>query len=168
VEYSYSVRVNCGKKWDKANFQWITKMFIGEYTHTIDSKKRLAVPSKFRRDLGKRAVITRGIDQCLVIYSEKEWKEIAQKLGSLPASQKEARSFARMMLSGAMDVKIDNLGRILIPDYLKEYASLKRNVVVIGLFNRIEIWDEKKWSEYKKKTEVSVADIAGKLKDLGI
>ena len=143
-------------------------MFIGEYTHTIDSKKRLAVPSKFRRELGQRAIVTRGVDQCLVIYPEKEWKKIAERLGSLPASQGEARSFARMMLSGAMDVRIDNLGRILVPDYLKEYASLKKSVVLIGLYNRVEIWDEKKWREYKKKTEVSVPDIAGKLKDLGI
>ncbi|MCD6550559.1 division/cell wall cluster transcriptional repressor MraZ [bacterium] len=143
-------------------------MFIGEYSHTIDSKKRLAIPSKFRKDLGKRAIITRGIDNCLVVYPVKEWEELAKKLGSLPASQVDARRFARIMLAGAMDVKLDNLGRILIPDYLKNYASLKKNVVVIGLFNRLEIWDEKKWQDYKKKTETVVGDIAGRLKELGV
>lgn len=143
-------------------------MFIGEYSHTIDSKKRLAIPSKFRKDLGKKAVITRGIDNCLVVYPIKEWEELAKKLGSLPSSQMDARRFARIMLAGAMDVNLDNLGRILIPDYLRHYASLKKNVVVIGLFNRLEIWDEKKWQDYKKKTETVVGDIAGRLKELGV
>ena len=143
-------------------------MFIGEYSHTIDQKKRLAIPSKFRKELGKKAIITRGIDNCLVVYSVEEWKRIAEKLGSLPASQSEARSFARIMLAGAMDVRLDNLGRILVPDYLKKYASLKRNVIVTGLFNRIEIWDEKRWRDYKRKTETAVGDIAEKLKELGV
>jgi len=143
-------------------------MFIGEFSHTIDSKKRLAIPSKFRKELGSRAIITRGIDNCLVVYPLKEWEILAKKLGSLPSSQIDARRFARIMLAGAMDVKLDNLGRILIPDYLKEYASLKKNVVIIGLFNRLEIWDEKKWQEYKKKTESVVGDIAERLKELGV
>ena len=143
-------------------------MFIGEYSHTIDTKKRLAIPSKFRKELGKQAVITRGIENCLVIYPVKEWQALAKKLGTLPSSQGDARGFARIMLAGAMDVKIDNLGRILIPDYLKSYASLKKNVVVTGLFNRLEIWDDKKWQEYKKKTEMAVGDIAERLKELGV
>jgi len=143
-------------------------MFIGEYNHTIDSKKRMAIPSKFRNELGKNAIITRGIDNCLVVYSKKEWQRIAEKLGSLPTSQVDARKFARIMLAGAMDVNLDRLGRILIPDYLKEYASLKKNVVVTGLFNRLEIWDEKKWKEYKKKTEMAVGDIAERLNELGV
>jgi MraZ protein len=143
-------------------------MFIGEYSHTIDTKKRLAVPSKFRRELGKKAIITRGLDSCLVIYPTKEWQVLAKKLGTLPNSQIEARGFARIMLAGAMDVSLDNLGRILIPDYLKKYASLKKNVVVTGLFNRLEIWDERKWQEYKEKTEMAVGDIAERLKELGV
>jgi len=143
-------------------------MFIGEYSHTIDSKKRMAIPSRFRKELGKKAVITRGIDNCLVVYPMKEWENLAKKLGSLPATQIDARKFSRIMLSGAMDVNLDNLGRILIPDYLKNYASLKKNVVVCGLFNRLEIWDEDKWQEYKKKTEMSVGDIAEGLKELGL
>lgn len=143
-------------------------MFIGEYSHTIDTKKRLAIPSKFRKELGKSAVITRGLENCLVIYPIKEWQVLAKKLGTLPGTQADARGFSRIMLAGAMDVKLDNLGRILIPDYLKNYASLKRNVVVTGLFNKLEIWDEKKWQEYKKKTEMAVGDIAERLKELGV
>ncbi len=143
-------------------------MFIGEYIHTIDVKKRLAIPSKFRKELGKKAIITKGLDNCLVLYPQKEWAKIAEKLGSLPTTQTEARSFARMMLAGAMEVRLDNLGRILIPDYLKEYAFLKKEVAVIGLFNRIEIWSLENWKEYKKKAEVSAQDIAERLKELGI
>lgn len=143
-------------------------MFIGEYTHTIDTKKRLAIPSKFRKELGKKAVITRGLDNCLAVYPIKEWQVLAEKLGNLPNSQGEARGFARLMLAGAMDVNLDNLGRILIPDYLKKYASLKKNIVITGLFNKLEIWDEKKWQEYKQKTEMSVGDMAERLKELGV
>ena len=143
-------------------------MFIGEYIHTIDQKKRLAIPSKFRKALGKRAVVTRGLDSCLVVYPIEEWNKMAKKLESLPTGQADARNFARIMLSGAVDVALDTLGRILIPDYLKNYASLKRNVAVLGLSNRIEIWDEEKWQEYKKKTEMVVGDIAEKLKELGV
>lgn len=143
-------------------------MFIGEYSHTIDTKKRLAIPSKFRKELGRQAVITRGLENCLVIYPIKEWQVLAKKLGTLPYSQDDARGYSRIMLAGAMDVKLDNLGRILIPDYLKTYASLKKNVVITGLYNRLEIWEEKKWQEYKKKTEMAVGDIAKRLKELGV
>ncbi len=143
-------------------------MFIGEYKHTIDTKKRLALPSKFRRELEKRAVVTRGIDKCLVVYPLKEWAKLAKKLESLPNSQTDARGFVRIMLSGAVDVRFDKLGRILIPDYLKGYASLKKNVAILGLSNKIEIWDEKKWQTFKKKTEVAVGDIAERLKELGV
>lgn len=143
-------------------------MLIGEYRHTIDTKKRLALPAKFRRELGKTVIITRGLDNCLVIYPSKEWQVMSDKLGKLPASQIEARGFARIMLSGAMAVELDRLGRILVPEYLKEYASLKKNVVVCGLYNRLEIWDVQKWETYKKKAEKEVGDLAAKLKELGI
>lgn len=143
-------------------------MFIGEYPYSIDDKKRLAVPAKFRKVLGGKAVITRGLDQCLFLYPAKEWQALAKKLSSLPLSQADARGFVRLMLAGAMDVTIDNLGRILVPDYLKKYAALKKKVVVAGLYNRIEIWDADKWEEYKKKTETSVGDIAERLKELGV
>ena len=143
-------------------------MFIGEYTYSIDAKKRLALPPKFRQDLGKKAVITRGLDQCLFLYPMKEWEKLAEKLSNLPLAQADARGFARLMLAGAMDVNLDNLGRILMPDYLKKYAALKKKVVVAGLFSRIEIWDEAKWSQYKQKTEKDVGDIAERLKELGV
>ena len=143
-------------------------MFIGEYSYTIDHKKRLAIPSKFRKILGARAVITRGLDNCLVLYSINEWQKVAKKLENLPNSQIAARGFVRIILSGAVDVKFDKLGRILIPDYLKEYAYFKKDVVIIGLSNKIEIWDEKKWRDYSQKTEKEIGDMASRLQQLGI
>lgn len=143
-------------------------MFIGEYRHTIDIKKRLALPAKFRKELGKTIIITRGLDNCLVIYPSKEWQVMSDKLGKLPASQLEARGFARIMLAGAMAVELDRLGRILIPEYLKIYANLKKNVVICGLYNRLEIWDGRNWEIYKKKVEKEVGDFAAKLGELGI
>jgi len=143
-------------------------MFIGEYNYSIDEKKRLAVPAKFRQLLGAKAVITRGLDQCLFLYSAKEWGNLAKKLAQLPLAQADARGFARLMLTGAMEVDFDNLGRILVPDYLKGYALLKKKVIVAGVYNRIEIWDEVKWQTYKKKTENTVGDMAERLKELGV
>lgn len=143
-------------------------MFIGEYRHTIDEKKRLAIPSKWRKQLGKDAVVTRGIDNCLVVYPMKEWGTMSDKLAKLPASQMEARGFARIMLAGAAEVTFDGLGRILIPEYLKTYALLKRNVVITGLHNRLEIWDETRWETYKQNVEKEVGDFASKLGELGI
>ena len=143
-------------------------MFIGEYTYSIDDKKRLAIPAKFRQLLGKKAFITRGLDNCLFIYPAREWQQLAQKLSKLPLSQSDARGFARLMLTGAMDTKLDNLGRILVPDYLKDYAQLNKKVVIAGVYNRIEIWDEAKWQAYKKKAETAAGDIAERLKELGV
>jgi len=143
-------------------------MFIGEYVYTIDQKKRIAIPSKFRKELGKKAVITRGLDNCLAVYPMEEWKKLTKKLENLPNSQTDARGFARIMLSGAIDAMLDKLGRILIPDYLKNYAAFEKNVVIIGISNRIEIWDEKRWQEYKQKTEREIGDMASRLQELGI
>ena len=143
-------------------------MFIGEYRHTIDEKRRLAIPSKFRKELGKGAVITRGLDNCLVIYPVKEWEKMSDKLGKLPASQLEARGFARIMLAGAAAAEFDQLGRSLIPEYLKHYASLEKDVVITGLYNRLEVWDAKAWDTYKQKVEKEVGDFASKLGELGI
>lgn len=138
-------------------------MFIGEYIHTIDQKRRLAIPSKFRKSLGKKAVITQGLDDCLVIYPIEEWNKKAGKLESLPDGQVNARTFARIILSGASEVDLDNLGRALIPEHLKEYASLKKNVAILGLSNRIELWDQDKWQSYKAKMEKTVEDFAQQL-----
>jgi len=128
----------------------------------------LAIPAKFRQTLGEQAVITKGLENCLVIYTLKEWERRAKELEELPSSQADARNFARIMLSGASEAELDKLGRILIPDYLKDYACLKKNVAVLGLSNKIEIWDEDKWEEHKKKTETEAGDIAERLKELGI
>lgn len=143
-------------------------MFIGEYTHSIDAKKRLALPSKFRKDLGKTVVVTRGLDQCLFVYPMSEWKELAHKLGTMPIGEASTRSFVRLMLAGAVDVMTDAQGRMLIPDYLKEYAGLEKDVVVAGLFNRLEIWDESKWGQYKKAAEKNTDEIAENLGKLGV
>ncbi len=142
--------------------------FYGEYIYSIDEKKRLAIPPKFRKIFGKKAVITKGLDQCLFLYPAKEWQKLAEKLSKLPLSQGDARGFARLMLAGAMEVEFDNLGRILIPDYLKDYALLKKKVAIVGIYNRVEIWDLEKWNEYKEKTEKEVGDIAERLKELGV
>ncbi|MFZ2226145.1 MAG: division/cell wall cluster transcriptional repressor MraZ [Candidatus Moraniibacteriota bacterium] len=143
-------------------------MFIGEYQHAIDPKKRLAVPSKFRVELKNKVVVTRGLDKCLFIYPMKVWQELAEKLGSIPVGESATRSFVRLMLAGATDVEIDKQGRVLIPDYLKEYASLNRNVVIAGIYNRLEIWDELKWNEYKKSAEKNSDEIAEQLGKLGV
>ncbi len=143
-------------------------MFIGEYRHNLDSKGRVAIPAKFRDKLSNGIVITRGLDQCLFLYSKNEWDVLAQKLTKLPLSQSNSRAFVRLMLAGAMDLLLDNQGRVLIPDYLRTYARLKKQVVVAGLYNRVEIWDADVWQEYKSKTEASSDEIAEKLGELGI
>ncbi len=143
-------------------------MFTGEYNNKLDQKKRLSIPVKFRLSLGKKAVITKGLDNCLFLYSVKRWEGVAKKLSELPLVQADARGFSRVMLAGAMDVALDKLGRILIPDYLKKYAFLSKNVVIAGLYDRIEIWEEKKWNLYKQTTEKGIEDMAERLKELGI
>ncbi len=143
-------------------------MLIGQYKHTIDIKKRLALPIKFRGELGAKVIVTKGVENCLVVYTEKEWEVMSQKLGNLPVSQGEARSFARHLLASAMEVDLDKLGRILLPEYLKDYGDLKKNVVICGLSNRLEIWDEEKWTAYSKNAEKGVEEIVSKLGPLGI
>ena len=143
-------------------------MLIGQYTHSIDSKKRLSLPAKFRGELGDKVIITKGVENCLVVYTQKEWEVISSKLGNLPISQGEARSFTRHLLASATEIDLDKLGRVLIPDYLKDYASLQKNAVICGLSNRLEIWDEKKWDDYRKNAEKGVEEIVSKLRSLGI
>jgi MraZ protein len=143
-------------------------VLIGEYQHSIDLKKRLAVPSKFRSELKSKVVVTRGLDKCLFVYPMKAWEELASKLGTLPVGEAGTRSFIRLMLAGATDVDVDKQGRILIPDYLKNYAGLGKNVIVAGVYNRLEIWDEKKWEVYKKNAEKNTDAIAEQLGKLGV
>ncbi len=143
-------------------------MLIGEYKHNIDAKKRLAVPSKLRREMGDRVVVTRGLDSCLFIFTIVEWEKLAEKLGNLPMGQQDTRGFVRLLLSGASEVELDQLGRVLVPDYLKQYAGLNKKVVIAGLFNRLEIWDEVTWNGYKGNIEKQSDRIAEKLGELGI
>jgi len=138
-------------------------VFIGEYTHSLDTKGRVAMPVKFRALLKKGAVVTRGLDNCLFLYSKEQWQKIAEKLSSLPVSQAKARAFARLMLAGAMEVDFDNQGRINLPEYLIKFANLEKNTVIAGLFDRLEIWNNKQWEEYKSKAEKDSTSIAEEL-----
>lgn len=143
-------------------------MFIGEFHHSIDTKGRVAIPSKFRRQISGGAIITRGLDKCLFVFTKKDWGMLAEKLVQLPLAQANSRAFVRLMLSGAADVGLDSQGRILIPDYLRQYAGLGKAAKVIGVYNRMEIWDAKAWERYREKTESASDEIAEKMADLGV
>ncbi len=143
-------------------------MFIGEYNHSLDGKGRLAIPAKFRSQLKGGAVVTRGLDNCLFLYPKKQWLELADKLSKLPISQANTRAFSRLMLAGAMDVDFDNQGRIMVPEYLRKFAGLTKKAVVAGLYDRLEVWDEKKWNRYKVITEKKSNSIAEGLGELGV
>ena len=143
-------------------------IFIAESSHTIDPKKRLALPSKFRGELGNKVIVTRGLDSCLFVYPVKVWEELATKLGTLPVGEAGTRSFIRVMLAGATDVELDSQGRVLLPEYLKHDGGLKKEVTIVGLFNRLEIWDSAKWNKYKSQAEKNTGKIAEDLGKLGI
>lgn len=143
-------------------------MFIGEYSHNLDDKGRVAVPVRFRADLKKGAVVTRGLDNCLFLYTKPEWEKLAEKLAALPISQANSRAFARLMLAGAMDVEVDKQGRMVLPEYLRNFAGLKKGVVIAGLYNRLELWDTAKWEGYKKQTEKQSSEIAERMAELGV
>ncbi|KKQ27311.1 MAG: Protein MraZ [Candidatus Magasanikbacteria bacterium GW2011_GWC2_37_14] len=143
-------------------------MFIGEYSHNLDEKGRLAVPKKFRLDLAKGAIVTKGLDNCLFLYTKSEWQKLAEKLANLPFAQANTRAFARLMLAGAMDVEIDKQGRVMLPEYLRIFAGFKKEVIVAGLYSRLELWDSGKWNVYKKKTETESNKIAEQMAELGV
>lgn len=143
-------------------------MFIGEYQHILDAKKRVAIPARFRESFSGKAVLTRGLDTCLFVYPMRVWEEIASKLGSMPIGESATRSFVRLMLAGAIDVDVDAQGRVLVPEYLKEYAKLDKQVVVAGLFNRLEFWDKALWESYKQSAEKNQEGIAEQLGRLGV
>ncbi|MEK7118785.1 MAG: division/cell wall cluster transcriptional repressor MraZ [Patescibacteria group bacterium] len=143
-------------------------MFIGEYIHGLDDKKRLSVPVRFRKELGKKAVVTLGLNKCLSLYPTKGWAQFAYKLSKLSVGKSEDRGFSRTVLSGAFEVDIDSIGRILIPDTLKDYAGLKEKAVLTGAYDRVEIWDESIWKSYKSQM-VSQADrMAEQLGERGV
>ena len=143
-------------------------MFIGEYEHNVDAKGRIAVPAKFRAKLSLNAIITRGLDHCLFVFTAKEWETLAQKLINLPLAQANSRAFVRLMMAGAMESEVDSQGRVLIPDYLRKYAGIEKQVIIAGLYNRIEIWNKDSWREYKTRSESQSEEIAEKLGELGI
>ncbi len=143
-------------------------MLIGEYKHTLDPKKRLSLPSKWRKELGKKLVITRGLDNCLFVYPLKEWQRISEKISQLPLGQADTRGFNRFFLSGAVEAEVDSVGRILVPDFLKEFAKLDSKVVLAGIHDRVEIWDEKKWDEYTRRIENEADALAEKLGEIGV
>ena len=143
-------------------------MLLGEYTHTLDDKKRLTLPKKFKESLGKKLVITRGLDNCLFLYADKEWADIAKRLRELSFAQADTRGFNRFMFSGAAEVETDSAGRILVPDHLKKFAGLKTKVVLAGVSDRVEIWDEKRWSAYQERIEKQGDAMAEKLGEIGV
>lgn len=143
-------------------------MFIGEYSHNLDDKGRVAIPKKFNAELVSGAVVTRGLDQCLFLYTRSEWNKLAEKLANLPFAQANSRAFSRLMLAGAMDLEMDKQGRIVIPEYLRQFAGIKKNVVIAGLYNRLEIWDAEMWREYTKRTEAESTAIAEQMGILGV
>ena len=142
-------------------------MLIGEYKHTIDTKKRLSLPVKFRKELGKNIVITKGLDMCLFIYSPKNFQRFLERLKELSVGKSDTRRFNRFVLGGAVDSQIDSLGRILIPDFLKNFAELKNMVVLIGVNDRVEIWDENNWNEYRTQSEKEADILAERLGEIG-
>ncbi len=143
-------------------------MLIGEYRHTLDPKKRLSLPSKWRKELGSTLIVTRGLDNCLFVYPQAEWEKITDKIGKLPLGSADTRSFNRFFLSGAVEVEVDSVGRILVPDFLKDFAKLDSKVVLAGIHDRVEIWDDNRWTEYKARIEMQADSLAEKLADIGI
>lgn len=147
---------------------FLNPMLIGEYLHTIDPKKRLAVPAKLRKELGEQAILTRGLNTCLFLYPLQQWQKLTEKLSQLPVGQGDTRSFLRLLFSGAVEVELDQLGRILVPDYLKQYAGLAQRVSIVGVHDRLEIWDADRWMNYKNEMEKNTDMIAEKLGELGL
>ena len=138
-------------------------MLLGEYQHTIDEKGRLAVPAKFRKSLSGGVVVTRGFDTCLYLYPMEEWKKLAERIARLPINHADSRAMARLILAGATNAEIDSQGRILVPDYLRTYAGIGGKAIVIGLYNRAEIWDEEAWKVYRATAERDGDKIAERL-----
>ena len=141
-------------------------MFMGEYNHTIDTKGRLIIPSKFREQLGDEFIVTKGLDGCLFVFPKNEWEHFEEKLRALPLTQKNARKFVRFFVAGANLCELDKQGRILLPQPLREFAQLDKDVVLSGNINRIEIWSKEKWAENNAYDDMD--DIAEQMTDLGL
>ena len=145
-----------------------TKLFIGEYDHSVDAKGRVIMPAKLREDIGEKFIVTKGLDGCLFAYSKTEWLNFEEKLKTLPLTNKNARDFVRFFLSGAIECEIDKQGRFLITSNLREYAKLEKDTVIIGVGTRIEIWDKEKWKSYNSDENISADEIAENMTMLGI
>lgn len=143
-------------------------MFLGEYQHTIDAKGRLIIPARLREGLGDRFVVTKGLDGCLFAYPPQEWSNLEQKMRSLPNTRADARAFVRFFFAGATECEIDKQGRVLIPGNLRDYASLDKEVVVIGVASRVEIWAQDRWEQYNADSASSVEEIAEKIVDFDL
>lgn len=143
-------------------------MLLGEYSHNLDAKGRVSVPAKFREDLGHTFIVTKGLDNCLFAYSKEEWKTFEEKLKNLPLTNMNARNFIRFFFSGANECEIDKQGRINIPQNLREYASLSKDVYIIGVSTRVEIWDKEKWDNYTSPENMDLDEIASQMSNLGI
>lgn len=143
-------------------------MFIGEYQHSIDPKGRVIIPSKFRDGLGEKFIVTKGLDECLFAYSSEEWSNIETKLKSLPFTDKDVRAFVRFFFAGAAECETDKQGRILIPQNLREHAGLDKEIYVIGVSTRVELWDKSRWENYSGDENVGADKIAEKMSELGI
>lgn len=143
-------------------------MFIGEYNHSLDPKNRLIIPAKLREQLGESFVMTKGLDNCLFVYSLDEWRNVEDKLKTLPMTSKDARAFVRFFFAGASECEIDKQGRALVPSNLKEYASIDKDVVIIGVSTRIEIWSLEQWNKFNNDADISYEDVAEKMSQLGI
>ncbi|OGI69971.1 division/cell wall cluster transcriptional repressor MraZ [Candidatus Nomurabacteria bacterium RIFCSPLOWO2_01_FULL_42_20] len=143
-------------------------MLIGEYKHILDDKNRISLPAKFRSEMGKRVVIAPGLDNCLSVFALKEWQKIAGKLSLSSMLASDNRSFNRFMFGGAVEAEVDSIGRVLLPDFLRERGNLKNKVVIIGVQNRLEIWNEKAWDDYKQVIEKRADTLAEKLGQVGV
>ncbi len=141
---------------------------MGEYRHNVDEKGRMIVPAKFRDNLGSSFVVTRGLDRCLFVYPQEEWKKLENQLKTLPFTKKDARAFTRFFFSGATECEIDKQGRVNIASPLREYAQLDKECVVIGVSNRVEIWSKVIWEEYFAESEESFSEIAENIVDFDL
>lgn len=138
-------------------------MFKGEYQHSLDDKGRVIIPARLRNGLGDRFMVTRGLDQCLFIYPLSEWTRIEQKVKELPFTRSDARAFTRLFFSGAAEVEADKQGRVLIPQNLREYAGIDREVMIIGVSSRVEVWSEQAWKKYSSEANSNFEQVAEKL-----
>jgi MraZ protein len=143
-------------------------MLTGEFRHNLDPKRRLSIPSRFRKEIGDGAFLTAGLDGCLAIYPQSRWNQFVEKLLNLPMGKGDNRAFLRNFSAKAVEVEFDSLGRVLVPEYMKSYAGLIKDIVVVGALDRVEIWDSKRWQSYKESSERNSDNIAEKLGEMGI